>query len=338
LKKKLCKIPHEIKGFDFMKGFLIDISTAAEFLNSGRVVAIPTETVYGLAASIDSESALQAVFTLKGRPTAHPLILHLADKKQLSSFATDIPDYVEILLEAFCPGPLTFILKRAESVPLMVTGGQDTVGIRFPAHPITQALIRAVGSPLAAPSANRFGSISPTRPEHVFAELGEEVPVVDGGVCQLGIESTIIDATHPLHCAILRQGHITQKDLHHALGAHAKVLSSPIEMRQVSGSLKKHYAPTKPTFQFATNEALDTLKQRYPTLKVLRYSGQHANMPSEPNAYSHVLYHELRQADSSSSEAIAIEAPPASQEWLAVADRLSRATVCYDQEHASECF
>lgn len=321
-----------------MASFYIDISTAADFLKSGHVVAIPTETVYGLAASIDSESALQAIFTLKGRPTTHPLILHLADKKQLSHYASSIPAYVEILLEAFCPGPLTFILKRAESVPLMATGGQETVGIRFPAHPTTQALIQAVGSPLAAPSANRFGSISPTRPEHVFAELGNQVPIVDGGICQLGIESTIIDATHPLHCAILRQGHITQKDLQSALGTHACVLSEPLEHRQVSGSLKKHYAPTKPTFQFSTKEALEALKRRYPRLKILRHTGECANMPSEPKAYSRLLYHELRQADSSPSEAIAIEMPPTSLEWLAIADRLSRASVCYDKEHASECF
>lgn len=310
-----------------MKTTLIDLATALNSLKKGEVVAIPTETVYGLAASLAFPKAIQTVFTLKGRPTHHPLILHLAKPNWLYDYAEAIPAYVQTLLDAFCPGPLTLILKRSKKVPSLVTGGQDTVGIRFPAHPVAQALIQEVGYPLAAPSANRFGRISPTCPEHVFSEFGHAVKILDGGTCELGIESTIVDATHSEHCAILRHGHITYRDLQSVLEPMTQVLHAPRQARQVSGTLKKHYAPTKPAFLFSTPVELLALQERFSSLDILSYSLHPATMPSHPVAYSKVLYHHLRLADASSSQAIAIESPPHTPEWAAVCDRLSRA--CY---------
>ena len=152
-----------------------------------------------------------------------------------------------------------------------------------------------------------------------------------GGACELGIESTIIDATDFSTCAILRHGHITQQDLQNALGSSIKVLDTPLKKRQVSGTLKKHYAPSKPAFLFSTEVELQSLKERFQTLSVLRYSASQANMPSSPNLYSKELYHQLRMADCASTEAIAIEAPPATSDWLAISDRLTRACVCYDK-------
>lgn len=307
-----------------MKNTLIDFATALNSLQKGEVIAIPTETVYGLAAHVAFPEAIQTIFTLKGRPTHHPLILHLADKAMLDEYAEAIPPYVYTLIEAFCPGPLTVILKRSKKVPLLATGGQDTVGLRFPAHPVARALIQQLGAPLAAPSANRFGRISPTCPSHVFSEFGEAVKILEGGSCELGIESTIVDATHSEHCAILRHGHITHGDLQSVLEPTTRVLHAPQQARQVSGTLKKHYAPTKPTFLFSTADELLALQNRFSSIEVL-------TMPSDPIAYAKRLYHALRLADASPSEAIAIGSPPHTPEWVAIHDRLSRA--CYHKEH-----
>lgn len=312
-----------------MKTTWIDLSTALNSLEKGEVVAIPTETVYGLAASLAFPKAIETVFALKKRPTHHPLILHLAKQDWLDDYAETIPSYVQTLVSTFCPGPLTLILRRSKKVPLLVTGGQDTVGIRFPAHPITQTLIQQVGYPLAAPSANRFGRISPTCPEHVFSEFGNTVKILDGGICELGIESTIVDATHPEHCAILRHGHVTHRDLQSVLEPTTRVLHTPLQSRQVSGTLKKHYAPAKPAFLFSTTAELLALQARFSSLDILSYSIYPTTMPSSPIAYSKVLYHQLRLADASPSQAIAIESPPHTPEWVAVHDRLSRA--CYSK-------
>lgn len=319
-----------------MKTTVVDLITASTLLCEGKVVAIPTETVYGLAANIAIPHAVANIFELKGRPTYHPLIIHLAEKESLYDYAIDVPDYVQTLLTAFCPGPLTFVLKRSDRVPLTVTGNQDTVGIRFPAHPLARALIQAVGHPLAAPSANKFGRISPTSPEHVFAEFGYEVPILDGGSCLIGIESTIIDATCPDSCAILREGNISRHALQAVLGSETELLTIPKRAVRVSGALKKHYAPSKPTILFSSADELASLRQQFRTLEVLCQSPQylppslhHTLMPTTAKEHAQVLYHRLRSADSSASEAIAVETPPHTPEWAAVHDRLSRACSLY---------
>lgn len=205
----------------------LDINTAAALLMQGEVVAIPTETVYGLAGNIHCENAIKKIFALKGRPADHPLIIHLAEINTLDHYATGIPGYVETLLAHFCPGPLTLVLKRTQAVSPLVTGGQDTVGIRFPAHPLAQILIKKVGHALAAPSANQFGRISPTSFQHVIAEFGNRVNVLDGGACQIGIESTIVDATSFEHCTILREGILSQACIQAALGDAIPVRATP---------------------------------------------------------------------------------------------------------------
>lgn len=301
----------------------IDVTLAAALLREGEVVAIPTETVYGLAGSISVDDAVKKIFALKGRPSYHPLIIHLADINMLARYAASIPPYVENLLTQFCPGPLTFVLKRTEAVSPLVTGGQDTIGVRFPAHFVAQALIKEVGHALAAPSANRFGRISPTRPEHVFDEFGSDVKILDGGVCTVGIESTIIDATKSHQCTILRQGLVSLKDLQDAIGHLVEIKNQPSsDAPRVSGMLKKHYAPTKPTFLFSTPEELVDLKKHFGELSVLCFS----RLPRHPNEYARALYHELRRADATDSSAIAIERPPPLPEWAALHDRLERAS------------
>lgn len=314
-----------------MKSMLIDFATALNSLQKGEVIAIPTETVYGLAAHLAFPEAIKTIFTLKGRPTHHPLILHLADETMLGDYAQAIPAYVNTLVDAFCPGPLTLILKRSGKVSPLVTGGQDTVGLRFPAHPVTRTLIQQLGAPLAAPSANRFGRISPTCASHVFSEFGEAVKILEGGACELGIESTIVDATHPEHCAILRHGHITHRDLQSVLEPSVRVLHAPQQVRQVSGTLKKHYAPAKPTFLFSTADELLALHKRFSSLEILSYSLKPTTMASHPIAYAKMLYHSLRHADASLAQAIAIESPPLTPEWIAIHDRLTRA--CYHKKH-----
>lgn len=303
----------------------IDYDTACRLLIDGHTVAIPTETVYGLAASLHSANALARVFTLKNRPVDHPLILHFSRAFSLEAYAVDIPPYVPRLLQAFCPGPLTLILKRAPSVPALVTGGQETVGIRFPDHPLACALIESVGHPLAAPSANRFGKISPTCAQHVYAEFGDSVKILDGGPCRIGIESTIVDATHPERCAILRHGSIHQALLEAALAGSAIVGTPAVHAPRVSGSLKQHYAPNKPAFLFHSINDLRVLQSRFARLSIL-------SLLPNPDAYARVLYDRMRRADVEPTDAIAIESPPASPEWAAVRDRLSRACKdCYTE-------
>lgn len=233
------------------------IDRAVALLNAGHLIGLPTETVYGLAADADNPEAVAAIFTAKGRPADHPLIVHLGADDLLSAYATDIPDAAWALAEAFWPGPLTLILKKAPSVPDIVTGGQDTVGIRIPGHPVALTLLRALaesrrqagksGGGLAAPSANRFGRISPTSAQHVADELGDAVALIlDGGDCRVGIESTIVDLSRGAP-VILRPGAISAEQLSLVLGEPIGSKDSVAkDVPRVSGSLASHYAPQTP--------------------------------------------------------------------------------------------
>jgi len=329
-----------------------DLRRAVALLQAGELVAFPTETVYGLGADAANPAAVAKIFAAKGRPADHPLIVHLPGAGHLDRWAREIPPAAWELAEAFWPGPLTLILKRAPGVPDAVTGGQDTVGVRVPAHPLALELLRAYAQAgggvggrcgIAAPSANRFGRISPTDAAHVHEELGDSVALVlDGGPCPVGIESTIIDLSRdaPLPPRLLRPGHITPAQIETVLGILPELVSpntgSNGNTPRVSGSLDAHYAPTTPMRLVAPERLLDFMN-------ALRHSGRrcaalchsqppHAGMPhawrmlpADPEGYARGLYAALRELDQAGSDMIVVEDIPANAAWLAVADRLRRA-------------
>jgi L-threonylcarbamoyladenylate synthase len=316
------------------------IARAAELLADGALVAFPTETVYGLGADARSDAALERLYRVKGRPGEHPVIVHIASAAALPDWSCDVPDYAMVLAHAFWPGPLTLVLPHAAGVSARVTGGQDSIGLRVPAHPVAQALLESFarhgGDGIAAPSANRFGRISATRAQHVEDEFGADVALIlDGGPCDHGIESTIVDCTGA-KATLLRPGAITGATLAATLGAIAEVAGrgSP----RVSGSLAAHYAPSTPSRLLPAAELAATLAAFAPsdstTIGVLArtvtrpdsFRGIWRAMPSDSIAYSYDLYAALRELDAANTAAILIEAPPAEDSWAAVADRLQRAT------------
>ena len=306
------------------------IARAVAILRGGGLVAFPTETVYGLGADAANPDAVRRIFVAKGRPADHPVIVHVADAGQLGAWAREIPDDARRLAAAFWPGPLTLILKRAPAVSDLVTGGQDTVGVRIPSHPVAQSLLRAFGGGIAAPSANRFGRISPTTAEDVRAELGERVDLVlDGGASEVGIESAIVDVSGDAP-TLLRPGMIGVAQIEAVLGrpVAAASTSSP----RASGMLEAHYAPATPLV-LIDRRALDRLP-RNPgdRVAVLARHAAPAEMeaawveaPADPRGYAHDLYRNLRALDVGGYSRILIEAVPDAPEWAAVRDRLTRA-------------
>ena len=312
-----------------------DVRRAVDLLRAGELVAFPTETVYGLGADAANPDAVAKIFAAKGRPADHPLIVHVAEASQLDQWARDVPTAARELAAAFWPGPLTLILKRQPTVPDAVTGGQDTVGLRVPGHPLALALLQKFGGGIAAPSANRFGRISPTIAQHVREELGSAVALIlDGGPCRVGIESTIVDLSRE-HPVVLRPGAITPA----AIGA---VLLAPVadniahDSPRVSGSLAAHYAPITP-MRFSSSEKIanDINAMLQSGMKIAVFSTQTCNVsderlswlqaPAGAAAYAHDLYANLRKLDGLGVDLILVEAPPRSAEWRAVNDRLSRA-------------
>lgn len=320
-----------------------EIATAAALLKAGKNVAIPTETVYGLGADITNPSAINRVYEIKGRPINHPLIVHFAEMNQLEYWATDIPDSAWQLAEHFWPGPLTLVLPRSSHVPLSVTGGQNTVGLRIPDHPIALALLRALGADkaLVAPSANRFGRLSPTSANHVFEEFGDEVSMVlDGGTCKVGLESTIISFYNST-AILLRPGGIPVESLEDVLKQKIILKRNQDIAVRTPGSLSSHYAPVTPLEVWP----IESIQQRAQQLNKngLRialivwsdfdYLSQATNenihlffMPANPIEYGHQLYATLRQLDQKGFFRLLVEAPPADQAWLAISDRLQRAS------------
>ena len=222
-----------------------DISEAAELLRNNEIVAIPTETVYGLAANALNRLAVAKIFEAKNRPTFDPLIVHLAHEEDVKKFCLEVPDTFHQLLEAFCPGPITFILKKKSIIPDLVTAGHNTVGIRFPKHPLTQQLITECGLPLAAPSANPFGYVSPTSAQHVAAQLANKIPyILNGGECKIGLESTIVDLSKG-KVEVLRFGGLSIEDLEIALGRKVDSVRTSSSNPNAPGMLSSHYSPTK---------------------------------------------------------------------------------------------
>ena len=316
-----------------------DIQRAVQLLRQGELVALPTETVYGLGADALNPAAVAKIFAAKGRPSDHPLIVHLADASQIMTWAREIPKDAIALARAFWPGPLTLILKKDEGVPDLVTGGQDTVGLRVPNHPVALELLRAFGSGVAAPSANRFGRISPTTAAHVHQELGSRVALIlDGGACAVGLESTIVDLSRGVP-VILRPGAIGVDDIARVLGRRPRLrgevdgAAEEGATPRVSGALAAHYAPRTP-LELVAIDALAA--QSRPGDAVLARCAAPAGLadgvawvqaPADPAGYGHDLYARLRSLDESGAVRILVEAPPATPEWAAVADRLGRAAV-----------
>lgn len=292
---------------------------AARVLREGGLVAFPTETVYGLGADATHEAAVRRIFAVKGRPAGHPLIVHLASAESLECWAARVPPEARVLAERFWPGPLTLVLARGPRVPLVVTGGQQTVGLRVPAHPMAQALLREFGGGVAAPSANRFGRVSPTTAGHVRQDLGGEVDfILDGGPCPVGIESTIVDLSGG-GPALLRPGGIPREALEEALGRPIPA-AGPAGPR-APGRLEAHYAPRARVILAGggTLEArAEELRSRGLRVEVLR-------LPEDSEEAARVLYARLREADARGVDAIVAAVPPEEGLGGAIADRLRKA-------------
>jgi L-threonylcarbamoyladenylate synthase len=307
-----------------------EVRRAAQVLKRGGLVGFPTETVYGLGADASSREAVARLYAAKRRPADHPVIVHFADAKQAFAWAREVPEGAKKLAEKFWPGPLTLVLKRSGKAGDFVTGGQDTVGVRVPAHPVAQELLQAFGGGIAAPSANRFGAISATTAAHVKADLGDDAEVVlDGGPSEVGIESTIVDLSGD-GAVLLRPGRITRPELEAVLGTLVQEKRS--DSPRHSGGLERHYAPRTPARLGPPHELDRVIARRGATVAVLAFSRPDERvdywlrMPREPLGYAQRLYAALRELDGAGCESILIEAPPETPEWAGVRDRLVRAT------------
>lgn len=317
------------------------IRQAAQILESGGLVAFPTETVYGLGADAENPAAVAQIYAAKGRPSDHPLIVHLAPEADIGHWATDIPQAARQLVAAFWPGPLTLILKKAAHVPNAATGGQDSIGLRCPSHPVAQALLRAFRQGkggVAAPSANRFGHVSPTTAQHVRDEFGDDAligMILDGGQSDVGIESTILDLSRwETHGPVLlRPGHIGVERIAQVIGVLPQLPDATAP--RASGTLEAHYAPRTPLALLATGE-LDACRQALQSVgrrtALLHYSVAHATawlahrtLPSDPVGYAQQLYAALRALDTIGADLILVEMPPQDAAWHGVNDRLRRA-------------
>jgi L-threonylcarbamoyladenylate synthase len=315
-----------------------EIQRAVAILRAGGVVAFPTETVYGLGADATNPAAIRQIFAVKERPYDHPLIVHLANHDQLSDWALEISPAALLLAKAFWPGPLTLVLKKQPYVLDMVTGQQETVGVRVPSHPIALALLNLFNGGIVAPSANKFTHISPTTAQAVREELGESVDLIlDGGACLVGLESTIIDMTQP-NPRILRPGMITAEMITAVLGQPILNGLQDLAGIRTPGMHHLHYAPATKTKLIASTDLINYLKTQsledlpavimlhssitLPEIKQIHLM----KMPSNPSAYAHDLYHTLRLLDNQHFKQIVVECVPQNPEWDAIRDRLIRAS------------
>ena len=321
------------------------IDQAVDLLRQGRLVAFPTETVYGLGADASNPDAVLRIFLAKGRPVDHPLIVHIPNVASLDAWALSVPESAQQLAAHFWPGPLALILKKRPKVPLEVTGGQDTVGLRIPDHPIALQLLQAFGGGIAAPSANRFCRISPTHASHVQEELGDAVDMIlDGGACQVGVESTIVDLSGS-QPKLLRPGHITRDQIEAVLQTQLlltpQVAQADAMQIRAPGMMAIHYAPITPALLCsATSLAAiiaDLIKQGkkiglltcHTDLSNDSHLGAVIRMPAQADAYARVLYSSLRELDSLHLDLILVEQPPQTELWRAINDRLAKATGVY---------
>jgi L-threonylcarbamoyladenylate synthase len=306
-----------------------EIARAVALLKRGRLVAFPTETVYGLGADASNAQAVARLYAVKRRPADHPVIAHFDGAERAFTWGREVPEAARVLAKRFWPGPLTLILKRSSLAQDFITGGQDNVGVRVPAHPVAHELLAAFGAGIAAPSANRFGHVSSTTAAHVHADLGTDVDLVlEGGPSEVGIESTIVDLSRGAP-VVLRPGKISAAELEAALGAPLAERAEDVPRH--SGGLERHYAPRTPAKLVPVHELDREIARLKDKVAVLAFSRPDERvdywlrMPRDPLAYAQRLYAALRELDGAGCEAILIEAPPASPEWLAVRDRLRRA-------------
>ena len=330
------------------------IATAAQALQAGELVGLPTETVYGLAADASNPTAVAKIFAAKGRPSDHPLIVHVADASGVAHFASEVPDFAQQLIQAFWPGPLTLILPRRPDIGAAAAGGQASIGLRCPSHPVAHALLgaaRALGvHGVAAPSANQFGRVSPTTAAHVQGEFGADLLILDGGACEVGIESTLIDCTRGAP-VLLRPGSISRAQVQQVCGiqllSKEELLALNAPAPRASGMLESHYAPkakVRLMDAVALQASLDLLGNslpvsggngvaprptiatyartvlRSPSPQVLR-----RRMPDDAAATAQQLFAVLREFDEQGVKLIWIETPPDTPEWEGVRDRLQRA-------------
>ena len=295
-----------------------NLEHASQVLRKGGLVVFPTETVYGLGANALDADAIKRIYEVKHRPFASPLIVHVADLAMAQSLTAEWPPLAQKLAGRFWPGPLTIVLKKALLVPDLVTSGLDSVGIRMPAHPVAQALLKVAGIPVAAPSANLFTHISPTTAQHVEEEFGTSVEIIlDGGPTQVGIESTVVSLRRVPH-AILRAGMISQSDLENLTGLRwERELHRPCLIEQAAespGLHPRHYSPRTPFFLIGGDSAPPAGR------------GKILSLPVQPDAYARELYSALRKADNEKWDWIAVEKPPETGDWTAIWDRLKRAS------------
>ena len=314
------------------------VARAVELLRAGEVVALPTETVYGLAANALDANAVARIYEIKGRPAHNPIIVHVASLAMAQRCVKEWPGPADKLAKAFWPGPLTMVLPRAKSIPDIVTAGGETVGVRWPSHPLIQEVIRACDFPLAAPSANLSNQLSPTNAEHVARQL--KLPlIVDGGQAQVGIESTVIDLTvNPPR--LLRPGMIHEQALMAVTGKIASGASGGGEILKSPGQLSKHYAPkaTLTVLKWRDERDLNSQLATRGLQRSARHVIAHTQIPSQAGfssvsviphdaeAFARALYAELHRCDELGAELIIVEAPPETSEWRAIADRLKRAS------------
>ncbi len=311
------------------------VAEGARRLAAGEAIGFPTETVYGLGADAANGDAVAKIFALKGRPVDHPLIVHFAAAACLDEWAIGIPESARTLARTFWPGPLTMILKKSSRVPAAVTGGQDSVGLRCPSHPMAQELLRAfarIGSgAVAAPSANKFGHVSPTNAQHVRDEFGPALFILDGGACDVGLESTIVDLSRGAP-VLLRPGGISREAIARALGGELpgdRDASAP----RASGTLAAHYAPRAALSLMEAGRLAAESRRAAGICAVLAFGlpaddvrvTRWITAPASASAYAHDLYANLRMLDESGAMRILVESPPGSAEWEAVNDRLMRA-------------
>ena len=313
------------------------VEQAAEHIRAGELVAFPTETVYGLGADASNDAAVAKIFAAKGRPSDHPLIVHLASSKQVLDYASSLPPFAERLIKAFWPGPLTVILPRKPGAATAAAGGQNSIGLRCPAHPLALEFLKACGTGVAGPSANKFGRVSPTTAQHVRQEFDDVLMVLDGGPCKVGIESSIVDCTRA-QPVLLRPGVLTRVQLSAACGQ--TVLSAdgtPDDAPRAPGTLESHYAPNAKVRLMdakAIQTALDLLGADaahiaiYARSIVRIKSSQviYRRMPDDALATAEQLFAVLRDFDAQGVKLIWIEPVPEAAEWDGVRDRLARAS------------
>ena len=294
----------------------ISIQEAAERIRGGELAAFPTETVYGLGANALDAAAVAKIYAMKGRPAASPLIVHVASIDMARGLVAEWPAQADQLARRYWPGPLTLVLPKTSAIPAIVTAGLPTVGLRMPDHAVALELIREAGVPIAAPSANRFMQLSPTTARHVIDAFGGEVPVVDGGPCRIGIESTVVAIAHE-QLTLLRPGMIPFPQL--------ELAAAPEQAHPAPGMHERHYSPRTPLYLVAGPEQLPPGAGAYVWFDKPANVEREIRMPAKPAAYAARLYAVLHALDSEKRPWIAIEMPPGTPEWTAILDRLRRA-------------